>query len=77
MIIELTFSQNRFMDDFYNVIRLPHDFATNQNRTILVVSRSEEVQEQALQMGATHAAGLEIVKQAQVFNLQITKEHTT
>ncbi|MPC30809.1 hypothetical protein E2C01_024079 [Portunus trituberculatus] len=56
---------NRFIDDFYNVLRLPHDFNTEQERTVLVVSRSEDVQEKAIQMGATHAAGLEIIKQAQ------------
>lgn len=69
-------SQNRFIDDFYNVIRMPHDFDTKQERTTLVISRNEEVQEQALQMGATHAAGLEVIKQAQVFDLLITNEHT-
>ena len=58
--------QNRFVDDFYNVLRLPHDFNTEQERTVLVVSRSEDVQEKAIQMGATHAAGLEIIKQAKV-----------
>uniref|UniRef100_A0A0P4WD89 Ribosomal protein L1 n=1 Tax=Scylla olivacea TaxID=85551 RepID=A0A0P4WD89_SCYOL len=62
---------NRFIDDFYNVLRLPHDFNTEQERTILVVARSEDVQEKAIQMGATHAAGHEIIKQAQTGEINL------
>lgn len=70
--------QTRFVDDFQNVVRLPNDFDTTQERKVLVISLSSEKQEQALQMGAAHAAGLEIIKQAQVINILIfceTKEH--
>lgn len=63
--------KNRFIDDFYNVVRLPHDFDTKQERTVLVISRSEDVQEQALQMGATHAAGPEVIKQAQAGDINL------
>ncbi|KAG0726121.1 39S ribosomal protein L1, mitochondrial [Chionoecetes opilio] len=63
--------KNRFIDDFYNVIRMPHDFNTGQERSILVISSNEEVHEQALQMGATHAAGLEVVKQAQAGDINL------
>ncbi|KAG7158384.1 39S ribosomal protein L1-like [Homarus americanus] len=57
--------KNRFVDNFSNVAGLPHNFNTEQNRTILAISRDEDVLEQAREMGVTHAAGIEIIKQVQ------------
>nr|XP_053633042.1 39S ribosomal protein L1, mitochondrial-like [Cherax quadricarinatus] len=52
-------------DNFSNVIQLPYHFENEQQRTVLAISRNEEVIEQAWQMGVTLAAGLDVVKQVQ------------
>lgn len=73
-VIELNMTadkKNRFVDDFYSVVRMPHDFDTTQERSVLVISKNEEVKEQAIQMGATHAAGLEIIKLAQAGEINL------
>ncbi|KAK8744737.1 hypothetical protein OTU49_000593, partial [Cherax quadricarinatus] len=57
--------QNRYIDNFSNVIQLPYHFENEQQRTVLAISRNEEVIEQAWQMGVTLAAGLDVVKQVQ------------
>lgn len=64
--------QNRYIDNLFNVARLPHDFDTEQHRTVLAVSSHEEVIEQAWQMGVTLATGLDIIKQVQVSVLSVT-----
>ncbi|XP_069943372.1 large ribosomal subunit protein uL1m isoform X1 [Cherax quadricarinatus] len=66
--IELDMSadkKNRYIDNFSNVIQLPYHFENEQQRTVLAISRNEEVIEQAWQMGVTLAAGLDVVKQVQ------------
>ncbi|XP_071540970.1 uncharacterized protein mRpL1 [Panulirus ornatus] len=67
-VIELDMSldkKNRYIDSLSNVAQLPHDFDTEQHRTVLAISRHEEVIEQAWQMGVTLASGLDIIKQVQ------------
>nr|XP_045625040.1 uncharacterized protein LOC123774614 [Procambarus clarkii] len=66
--IELNMStdkKNRYVDNFFSVVQLPHEFESEQQRTVLAISRNKKVIEKAWEMGVTYAAGVEIIKQVQ------------
>ncbi|XP_047496754.1 39S ribosomal protein L1, mitochondrial-like [Penaeus chinensis] len=66
--IELSLSadkKNRYLDNFFNVVRLPHDFDTEQSRSLIVVSKNEEMINYAREAGVSLAIGPEIVKLVQ------------
>lgn len=58
--------QNRYLDNFFNVVRLPHDFDMEQSRSLIVISKNEEMINYAREVGVSLAIGPEIVKLVQV-----------
>lgn len=58
--------QNKFLDNFSKISLLPHNFPRDEQRTILVFCKGQELQNDAEQAGGTTVGGGEIIKKIQV-----------
>ena len=61
--------QNRYLDEFTQIVSVPYPFRTDSPRSVLVFCKSAELQRSALEAGATVAGASELIK-----NIQVIKE---
>jgi len=61
--------QNRYLDEFTQIVSVPHPFRTDSPRSVLVFCKTAELQRSALKAGATVAGASELIK-----NIQVIKE---
>lgn len=57
--------KTRFVENFQRIALVPNKFDHGETRTVLVFAKTQEVITEALKAGATHAGGLEMIKDVQ------------
>ncbi|RZB39391.1 mitochondrial ribosomal protein L1, partial [Asbolus verrucosus] len=57
--------KTRFVDDFNQVVAIPHKFDHGEERAIIAFSKTAEAQKEALDAGAQLAGGVDLIKQVQ------------
>jgi ribosomal protein L1 len=62
-------SQNRYLDEFTQIVSVPHPFRTDSPRSVLVFCKSADLQRSAMEAGATVVGATELIK-----NIQVIKE---
>ncbi|XP_068233231.1 large ribosomal subunit protein uL1 [Palaemon carinicauda] len=65
--------KNRYVDPFSEVVKLPHNFDSGQQRNLLVISRKQEVIDYARNAGVGLAIGPEVIKMAKKDEVNLTE----
>ncbi|XP_058812444.1 large ribosomal subunit protein uL1m [Topomyia yanbarensis] len=63
----------RFVDNFQRMVAIPHRFEHNENRNIIVFAKGQDVLKEATDAGATLVGGVELIKEIQNGDLQLTE----
>ncbi|XP_058451567.1 large ribosomal subunit protein uL1 [Malaya genurostris] len=63
----------RFVDNFQRMVAIPHKFKQNENRNILVFAKGQDILKEATDAGATLVGGIELIKEIQNGDLQLTE----
>ncbi|XP_055532299.1 50S ribosomal protein L1 [Wyeomyia smithii] len=63
----------RFVDNFQRMVAIPHKFPTTENRNIIVFAKGQDVLKEASDAGATLVGGVELIKEIQNGDLQLSE----
>lgn len=63
----------RFVDNFQRMVAIPHKFEHGENRNIIVFAKGQESLKEATDAGATLVGGVELIKEIQNGDLQISE----
>ncbi|XP_059610555.1 large ribosomal subunit protein uL1 [Phlebotomus argentipes] len=62
----------RFLENFHRIVKIDHSFDQGANRQILVFTKTREDAKQAMEAGADHAGGSELIKDVQNGEIQLS-----
>ncbi|XP_019563891.3 large ribosomal subunit protein uL1 [Aedes albopictus] len=63
----------RFVDNFQRMVAIPHKFEHGENRNIIVFAKGQENLKEATDAGATLVGGVELIKEIQNGDLQVSE----
>uniref|UniRef100_A0A1Y9HAI6 39S ribosomal protein L1, mitochondrial n=1 Tax=Anopheles farauti TaxID=69004 RepID=A0A1Y9HAI6_9DIPT len=63
----------RFVDNFQRMVAIPHRFEHGENRNIIVFAKGQDPLQEAKDAGATLVGGLELIKEIQNGDLQLSE----
>ncbi|XP_018318443.1 uncharacterized protein LOC108732249 isoform X2 [Agrilus planipennis] len=68
--------KTRLLDDFHRVVAMPHKFDMGEERTVLALAKSPDIQAVARDAGATLVGGVELIKEIQTGSIALTDFQT-